>query len=111
MAFGVSAPAAVLGVRARVLYTHAALRDTATDFAAGLRAFTGNDVVAQAGSTGSPGDIVIDTDPVPGAPERLRHTRTEPAAPAPVDTFGFPPQAVSYLEFAALADAVGEPAA
>ncbi|WP_433659412.1 family 20 glycosylhydrolase [Nocardia sp. CA-128927] len=58
-----------LGAHARVLYERDALRDTATDFASALHAFTGNDVVAQAGSSGSPGDIVLGTGPVTEAPE------------------------------------------
>lgn len=58
-----------VGERPRVLYAAADLRDTATDLAAGLRAATGADAVAQPGSAAAPGDIVLRTGPVPGAPE------------------------------------------
>ncbi|MFI6173014.1 family 20 glycosylhydrolase [Nocardia sp. NPDC051052] len=58
-----------LGAHARVWYDKDALRDTATDFAAALRSFTGNDVVAQEGSSGDPGDIALGTGSVPGAPD------------------------------------------
>ncbi|MFD0366130.1 beta-N-acetylhexosaminidase [Nocardia sp. GCM10030253] len=58
-----------LGAHARVLYAQDALRDSAADLAAGLRAVTGNDIVAQAGSVGEPGDIVVRTGPVSGAPD------------------------------------------
>ncbi|MFI9401460.1 family 20 glycosylhydrolase [Nocardia sp. NPDC052316] len=58
-----------LGAQTRVVYAHDALRDTATDFAAGLRSLTGNAIVAQSGSTGRAGDIVLSTGPVAGAPE------------------------------------------
>lgn len=57
-----------LGAHARVLYGDG-LSDTATDFASALGAVTGNDVVAQVGSSGGPGDIVLSTGTVPGAPE------------------------------------------
>lgn len=57
------------GAPARVWYAEAALRDTATDFATSLRAVTGGDVVAQPGTAGGAGDIVLTTGPVPDAPE------------------------------------------
>ncbi|MEU8896291.1 family 20 glycosylhydrolase [Nocardia sp. NPDC048505] len=65
----------VLGARARVLYSDAVLGDTAAEFADGLRTATGKDVVAQAGSAGAAGDIVLRLGPVPGAPETLESYR------------------------------------
>ncbi|MFQ6330513.1 family 20 glycosylhydrolase [Nocardia sp. CWNU-33] len=58
-----------LGAHARVLYAQDALRDSATDLAEGLRAVTGNDIVAQAGSVGESGDLVLRTGSVPAVPE------------------------------------------
>ncbi|PXX68488.1 hexosaminidase [Nocardia tenerifensis] len=58
-----------LGAHARVVYTQDVLRSTAMDFAESLRAFTGSDIVAQAGESAGPGDIVLRTGSVPNAPE------------------------------------------
>ncbi|WP_194815940.1 family 20 glycosylhydrolase [Nocardia sp. XZ_19_385] len=57
-----------LGAHARILYAEDSLRDTATEFAGGLGRATGKDVVAQAGSSGVPGDIVLRISAVPEAP-------------------------------------------
>ncbi|MEV6277818.1 beta-N-acetylhexosaminidase [Nocardia sp. NPDC051832] len=58
-----------LGEHARVRYAAATLRETATEFAAGLRAATGKDVEAQAGASGDAGDIVLRIAAVPDAPD------------------------------------------
>ncbi|MFI7671839.1 family 20 glycosylhydrolase [Nocardia sp. NPDC049526] len=57
-----------LGAHARVVYAADGLRDAAVDLVDGLHTLTGNDVVAQSGSSGRPGDIVLRNGPVDGAP-------------------------------------------
>lgn len=57
-----------LGAQARVVYEGDELRDAAVDLAAGLRTLTGKGVVAQSGSSGDPGDIVLRNGPVDNAP-------------------------------------------
>ncbi|WP_157187338.1 family 20 glycosylhydrolase [Nocardia vinacea] len=57
-----------LGAHARVVYAGDGLRAAAVDLADGLSTVTGNGVVAQSGSSGDPGDIVLRNGPVDGAP-------------------------------------------
>ncbi|MEV0252544.1 family 20 glycosylhydrolase [Nocardia sp. NPDC050712] len=73
-------PGFTLGAQARVHYAENSLRDIATGFAAELGAATGQAVVAQPGSAGAPGDIVLRTGPVPAAPDTPEAYRIEVSA-------------------------------
>ncbi|MEV0297220.1 glycoside hydrolase family 20 protein [Nocardia sp. NPDC050710] len=59
-----------LGERPRVVYIQETLRDTALDFAAGVEAVTGREVVVQPGGSADPGDMVLGTGPIDGAPDK-----------------------------------------
>lgn len=58
-----------LGARPRVWYARDELRAAAADLAASLATATGRQVIAESGAAAAPGDIVLSTGSVAGAPD------------------------------------------